>query len=105
MNQRLQAIIEKAYTLSAQVLNGDEPDIALAEELSGETAELLAHASGDTGAFESEDVMDSELVALAKVVALLDKATTIIYNMEGDLNQRTYEQLEAILNQLKGESK
>jgi hypothetical protein len=38
------------------------------------------------------------------VVALLDKATTIIYNMEGDLNQRTYEQLEAIINQLKGES-
>jgi hypothetical protein len=25
--------------------------------------------------------------------------------MEGDLNQRTYEQLEAIINQLKGESK
>jgi hypothetical protein len=66
MNQRLQAIIERAYTLSAQVLNGDKPDIALAEELSGETAELLAHARGDTGAFESEEVMDMELVALVK---------------------------------------
>jgi hypothetical protein len=70
-----------------------------------DNGDYLCDASGDTGAFESEDVMDSELVALAKVVALLDKATTIIYNMEGDLNQRTYEQLEAIINQLKGESK
>jgi hypothetical protein len=64
MNERLQAIIERAYTLSAQVLNGDEPDLAIAEELSGETAELLALACGDTGAFESVEVMDAELIAL-----------------------------------------
>ena len=105
MTNRLENMIGRAYELSAQVLNGDEPDLALAEEISGESAELFALLDGDMGAFESEDVMDGELVALAKVVALLDKATTIIYNMEGDLNQRTYEQLEAIINQLKGESK
>ena len=65
MNQRLQAIIERAYTLSAQVLNGDKPDLALAEELSGETAELLAMLVGDASAFESDEVMDTELVHLA----------------------------------------
>jgi hypothetical protein len=64
--QRLEAILERAYTLSAQVLNGDEPDISLAEELCGECAELLAHLSNDQGAFESEEVMDAELVQLAK---------------------------------------
>lgn len=96
--KRLEEMLERAYTLSAQVLNGDVPNIAIAEEVCGECAELLAHINGDRGAFESEDVMDHELVRLTKVINLLDKATTIIYNMEGDLFQETYEKLEAILD-------
>jgi hypothetical protein len=96
--QRLEAILGRAYELSAQILNDCEADIALAEEVCGETAELLAHINGDRGAFESEEVMDAELVKLTKVINLLDKATTIIYNMEGDLFQANYDKLEAILD-------
>ena len=99
---RLTDIIGRAYTLSAQVLNGDDPDIALAEELSGETAEFLALLDGDTGAFESDTVMDGELVALCNALTLLDKAATLIYNMEGDQYQSAYEKLESILDSLKG---
>jgi hypothetical protein len=66
--KRLEAMLERAYILSAQVLNGDEPDISLAEEVCGECSELLAHINGDRGAFESEEVMDAELVALAKEI-------------------------------------
>lgn len=99
--QRLHAILGRAYELSAQILNDCEADISLAEEVCGECAELLAHMNGDRGAFESEDVMDAELVRLTKVINLLDKATTIIYNMEGDLFQETYDKLEAILDTFK----
>jgi hypothetical protein len=45
--------------------------------------------------------MDAELVKLTKVINLLDKATTIIYNMEGDLFQANYDKLEAILDSFK----
>lgn len=107
MNQRLQAIIERAYTLSAQVLNGDKPDLALAEELSGETAELLTLLVGDSSAFESDEVMDTELVQLAQVVPMLDRVTTLIYNTEGDVYQQAYEKLEEVISQLQtqGETK
>jgi hypothetical protein len=66
--KRLQDMIEKAYALSAQVLTGDEADSTLAEELCSECAELLAHINGDKGAFESEEIMDSELVELAEKI-------------------------------------
>ena len=105
MKERLEAMLERAYTLSAQVLNGDTPDMALAEEVSGECAELLAHINGDTGAFESDDVIDSELSTIAQALPMLDTATTLIYNTEGDAYQKAYEQLEEIINQLKGERK
>jgi hypothetical protein len=101
-NHRLTEIIDRAYMLSAQVLNGDNPDIALAEELSGETAELLALLNGDTGAFESDTVMDGELVDLCNALNLLDKAATLIYNMEGDQYQSAYEKLESVLDSLGG---
>ena len=99
--KRLHEILGRAYELSAQILNDCEADISLAEEVCGECAELLAHINGDRSAFESEDVMDAELVRLTKVINLLDKATTIIYNMEGDLFQETYDKLEAILDTFK----
>jgi hypothetical protein len=102
--KRLEEMIERAYTLSAQVLNGDEPDIALAEEVSGESAELLAMMNGDWSAFESEEVMDMELldtVKKIKALELLDRATTIIYNIEGEAYQGAYERLETIIKQLK----
>jgi hypothetical protein len=102
--RRIEQMIERAYTLSAQVLNGDELDIALAEEVSGESAEFLAMMFGDWSAFESEEVMDMELletVKKIKALELLDRATTIIYNMEGDAYQAAYEQLEKIIQQFK----
>lgn len=37
---------------------------------------------------------------LEKAVALLDSATTIIYNLEGDKYQSVYERLEQIINEL-----
>ncbi len=96
--KRLEAIIGRAYELAAQVLNGDELDLALAEEVSGECAELLAHVDGDMAAFESEEVMDGDLARTAMAMRLIDKATSIIYNIEGDLYQETYDKLEAILD-------
>ena len=62
---RLEAIIGRAQELAAQVLNGDEASISLAEEVSGECAELLALMDGDTGAFGEPDLIDPELLALA----------------------------------------
>ena len=63
---RLNDILGRAYTLAAQVLNGDKADIALAEELSGECAELLALLQGDMGAFDEPDLIDPELLDIAK---------------------------------------
>jgi hypothetical protein len=62
---RLVAMIERAYTLAAEVLNGDAPDISLAEEVSGECSELLALMDGDMGAFDEPALTDPELLALA----------------------------------------
>lgn len=70
--ERLEAIIGRAYTLAAQVLNGDTPDLNLAEEISGECAELLAHLDGDGGAFDSESVIDFDLVQLAQALKQLE---------------------------------
>ena len=42
---------------------------------------------------------------LEKILDLLDMATTLIYNTEGDAYQKAYEQLEETINQLKGERK
>lgn len=38
---------------------------------------------------------------IEEVINLLDRATTIIYNLEGDEYQALYEDLENIINQLK----
>lgn len=38
---------------------------------------------------------------LAEAINLLDRATTILYNLEGDAYQAIYEDLENIINQLK----
>lgn len=71
--KRLEEMLERAYTLSAQVLNGDTPNTALAEEVSGECAELLSMLQGNWSAFESEEVMDQELLNIAN---RLEKLTT-----------------------------
>ena len=62
---RLEAMLGRAYTLAAQVLDGEVPESALAEEVSGECAELLALMDGDMGAFGDPDLIDPELLALA----------------------------------------
>jgi hypothetical protein len=62
---RLEAMLGRAQELAAQVLNGDAPDISLAEEVSGECAELLALMDGDMAAFSEPDLIDPELLALA----------------------------------------
>ena len=98
--KKLIEILERAYELGVQAQN-NEVDQGLAEEVTSESAELLAMLNNDWSAFESEEVMDAELLKLTKVIHLLDEATTIIYNMEGDLFQENYDKLEAILDSLK----
>jgi hypothetical protein len=98
--KKLIEMLERAYELGMQAQN-NEVDQGLAEEVTSESAELLAMLNNDWSAFESEEVMDAELLKLTKVINLLDEATTIIYNMEGDLFQDNYDRLEAILDSLK----
>jgi hypothetical protein len=62
---RLEAMLGRAQELAVQVLNGDEASISLAEEVSGECAELLALMDGDMGAFGEPDLIDPELLVLA----------------------------------------
>jgi hypothetical protein len=65
---RLDAMIGRAYELAVQVLNGDEASVSLAEEISGECAELLALMDGDMGAFDEPELIDPELLALARAL-------------------------------------
>ncbi len=69
--RRLEDILGRAYTLAAQVLNGDTPDMATAEELSGECAELLAMLQGDWSAFDDPDLIDPELLSIAQKIERL----------------------------------
>jgi len=62
---RLEAMLGRAQELASQVLNGEVPEGALAEEVSGECAELLALMDGDMAAFGDPDLIDPELLALA----------------------------------------
>ena len=70
---RLEAMIGRAYELAVQVLNGDEASISLAEEISGECAELLALMDGDMGAFPEPEFIDTELLALASALQPQEK--------------------------------
>ena len=70
---RLEAMIGRAYTLASQVINGDEASISLAEEVSGELAELLALMDGDMGAFGQPELIDPELLALASALQPQEK--------------------------------
>ena len=63
--QRLEFMLGRAYQLAAQVLNGDEPDTSLAEEVSGECAELLSLIDGDMGSFSEPELIDPELMSLS----------------------------------------
>ena len=65
---RLAEMLSRAQELAAQVLLGDEPDVSLAEEVSGECAELLALMDGDMGAFGEPELIDPELLALASAL-------------------------------------
>ena len=67
---RLEDMIGRAQELAVQVLNGDEASISLAEEVSGELAELLALMNGDMGAFGEPELIDPELLALAGALQL-----------------------------------
>jgi hypothetical protein len=65
---RLEAMIGRAYTLALQVMddNQDEQVLqSLAEDVSGECAELLALMDGDMGTFGEPELIDPELLALA----------------------------------------
>jgi hypothetical protein len=65
---RLIEMLGRAQELASQVLLGDKPDVSLAEEVSGEFAELLALLDNDMGAFGDPDVIDQELVTLAAAI-------------------------------------
>jgi hypothetical protein len=69
--KRLEDILGRAYTLAAQVLNGDKPDMVTAEELSGECAELLALLQGDWSAFDDPTLIDPELQSIAEKIERL----------------------------------
>jgi hypothetical protein len=45
---------------------------------------------------------DLEKIDLCNALDLLDKAATLIYNMEGDQYQSAYEKLESVLDSLGG---
>jgi hypothetical protein len=62
--KRLEAILSNAYALAMQVQDGTV-NLSLAEEVSGECAELIALLNNDTGSFGDADCIDPELVALA----------------------------------------
>jgi hypothetical protein len=64
-HNRLEDMLGRAYMLAAQVINGDAPDSALAEEVSGECSELLALMEGNMSAFGQPELIDPELLALA----------------------------------------
>jgi hypothetical protein len=72
MNQenynRLEAMLGRAYMLGSQVINGEVPEGALAEEVSGECSELLALMNADMGAFGQPELIDPELLALASAL-------------------------------------
>jgi hypothetical protein len=70
---RFEAMIGRAQELAVQVLNGDEASISLAEEVSGELAELLALMDGDMGAFGEPELIDPELLALASALQPQEK--------------------------------
>ena len=64
-HNRLEDMLSRAYILAVQVINGDAPDSALAEEVSGECSELLALMDGNMAAFGQPELIDPELLALA----------------------------------------
>jgi hypothetical protein len=64
---RLEAMIGRAYALAAGALD-NQIDPALAEEVSGECAELLALINDDKGAFPDPECIDTELVTIAEKI-------------------------------------
>ena len=65
---RLEAMLGRAYLLGSQVINGEVPESALAEEVSGECSELLALMDGNMSAFGQPELIDPELLALASAL-------------------------------------
>ena len=65
---RLEDMIARAYILASQVINGEVPESALAEEVSGECSELLALMDGSMSAFGQPELIDPELLALASAL-------------------------------------
>jgi len=64
---RLEGMLGRAYTLALRVMddNRDEQVLqSLAEDVSGECAELLALINGDMGAFGEPELIDPELLSL-----------------------------------------
>jgi len=75
-SERLKAMLGRAYALAVQVIddNRDEGVLqVLAEEVSGECAELLALLDQDWGAFESLAVIDTELLEVAQLQFIQEK--------------------------------
>ena len=81
MKTRLEAMLGRAQDLATQVLLGDKPDITLAEEVSGEFAELLALLDNDMGAFGEPELIDPELLALANALNTINHGRQARLNM------------------------
>jgi hypothetical protein len=69
--ERLLEMIERAYKLSVQAQE-EKIDIALAEEVSGECAELLAYLNRDYGAFGDDECKDQELIELSNKLLIAE---------------------------------
>lgn len=65
--ERLIAMIERAYSLALGAQD-NQIDHELAEEVTGECAEFLAHWNNDEGSFGDEDCKDQELVDLVRTL-------------------------------------
>ena len=78
---KLIEMIERAYELGVQAQNGD-PDQALSEEVTSESAEFLAVWEEDWGSFESMDIVDKDILELVTTL----KANQIeIDNLKAEL--------------------
>lgn len=65
--QRLVQILSNAYALGLQAQDG-KVNAELAEEVTGECAELIALLTDDHGAFGDDECIDPELIRIAHLI-------------------------------------
>jgi hypothetical protein len=101
-------------TLNINIAGGDNWQERLADALLGvQSIVRMEPDLSPSGNFPTGDHIDGndftahytlfgESVDMRNALNLLDKAATLIYNMEGDQYQSAYEKLESVLDSLGG---